>query len=91
MTKRGKTPSLISGSNGKPILVCAQRKRTCKRCECSIYSGSKLFEYPKSGNGFSNRQSICLSCFKEIIDQTESDLSKIRDDWTKAFDKTTNT
>lgn len=84
MAKRGKPPSLISGTNGKPKLVCATRKRTCKRCGGSILSGRKLFEYPKSGNGFSNMQPICFSCFKEIIDQTESDLAKIKDIWEKA-------
>ena len=87
MAKRGKIPSLISGSNGKPKLICASKKRTCKRCQSSINAGQKLFEYPKSGNGFSNMQPICLSCFKEIIDQTESDLSKIKEYWVKASEE----
>jgi len=86
MAKRGKAPSLISGSNGKPNLVCATRKRECKRCHSEINSGVNLFEYPKSGNGFSNKQSICLSCFKEIIDQTQKDLDQIRDDWIKSIE-----
>jgi hypothetical protein len=84
MAKRGKIPSLISRSNGKPNLVTATRKRTCKRCQCLINAGQKLFEYPKSGNGFSNLQPVCLSCFKEIIDQTESDLLKIKENWREA-------
>jgi len=47
MAKRGKTPSLISGSSGKPSISEAKRRRNCNRCECNIKMGEKLFEIPK--------------------------------------------
>ena len=56
MTKRGKTPSLISGSSGKPSTAKAKKRRDCNRCKCNIYLGDKLFEIPKSGGGFSNKK-----------------------------------
>lgn len=78
MVKRGKTPSLISGSSGKPSIAEAKRKRECKRCNHHINMGEKLFEIPKLGGGFSNKKPYCISCFKEILDQTYKDLDLLK-------------
>ena len=77
MAKRGKTPSLIAASNGKPSITEAKRKRNCKRCECKINKGEKLFEIPKTNTGFSDKKSFCKSCFREILDQTKKDINKL--------------
>ena len=83
MVKRGKTPSLISGSSGKPSIVEAKKRRNCSRCGCDINMGEKLFEIPKIGGGFSNRKPICKSCFRKILDQTEKDLDELKSSWGK--------
>ena len=80
MAKRGKVPSLLSGSNGKPRKTVADRSRTCKRCGASIGAGSTLYEIPKTTSGFSNKESVCLTCFDEIIRQTQMDLDLLRDE-----------
>lgn len=83
MAKRGKTPSLISGSNGKPSTTEAKKRRNCKRCNCNINLGEKLFEIPKTGGGFSNKKPYCISCFKKILDQTKKDLGVLESIWNK--------
>ena len=74
-TKRGKIPSLITGSSGKPVKVVAKRQRSCGRCSCSISSGSSCFEVPKVGVGFSNKKTYCENCFKEVLKKTKEDLT----------------
>lgn len=77
MAKRGKTPSLLTGSSGNPSIVTAKRKRICRRCNCNINKGEKLFEIPKIGSGFSEKKSMCKLCFGEILDQTRKDLDAL--------------
>ena len=81
MVKRGKTPSLISGSSGKPLIVEVKRRRNCNRCECNINMGEKIFEIPKIVGGFSVKKPICKLCFREILDQTKKDLDKLESSW----------
>lgn len=77
MAKRGKIPSLISGVNGRPNLVRAQRKRTCSRCGGEILSGEQLFEIPKSQSGFNSPKPFCLTCFDDVLRQTQKDLDEL--------------
>ena len=77
LKKRGKIPSLISGSSGKPVKVTAKRQRPCIRCSCDIASGSSCFEVPKVGGGFSSKKTYCKSCFKEVLEKTKEDLSSL--------------
>jgi hypothetical protein len=74
---RGKTPSLISGSSGKPILVEAGRLRSCTRCKGDILKGVKCFEIPKIGGGFTPKKPYCSDCFSEILQETKSDLDQL--------------
>jgi len=73
--KRGKTPSLLTGSSGKPTKTIAQRCRSCSRCSANISKGEVCFEIPKVGGGFTNKKPFCPDCFKEILTQTKKDLS----------------
>lgn len=75
--KRGKTPSLITGSSGKPVKVTAKRSRPCGRCSSSISSGEICFEVPKVGGGFSSKNTFCVNCFKEVLTQTKKDLDEL--------------
>lgn len=76
-TKRGKVPSLLTGSSGKPSMVIAKKKRTCYRCNGHIEGGAKCFEIPKLGGGFSTKRACCKNCFREILYQTQKDLKDL--------------
>ncbi len=73
--KRGKTPSLITGSSGKPTKALAKRSRSCHRCSLAISLGEVCFEIPKVGGGFASKKTFCTECFKEILTQTKKDIA----------------
>jgi hypothetical protein len=77
--KRGRTPSLLTGSSGKPTKTIAQRCRKCTRCSANISKNEVYFEIPKVGGGFTNKKPFCLECFKEILNQTKIDLSALEE------------
>lgn len=80
MTKpRGKTPSLLSKTNGKPCDETAKRTRKCCRCEGSIKKGSVFFIVPSTKAGFPYDKSFCLECFGNTLSQTEGELKELRD------------
>jgi hypothetical protein len=73
---RGKTPSLISGNAGSVKFVKAEKMRTCKRCHENIHKGIDCVEVSKPGS--MGHRTYCLTCFSKIIDQSKTDLQKIR-------------
>jgi hypothetical protein len=76
MAPRGRTPSLIGGGAGaSKIGVVAKSKRTCKRCEKSITSGSKCVEVAKPGT--MGHRTYCENCFQGIIAQSKLDLEAL--------------
>ncbi len=76
-TPRGKTPSLLSGSNGRPNQVDALRARKCSRCSASITKGDVCYEIPKTNAAFASNKTVCIACFKLILDQTRKELEAI--------------
>jgi hypothetical protein len=77
---KGKIPSLISGSSGRPEMASAQRVRKCVRCKTSVAKGNNCFEIPKPGGGFSSKKTFCLECFGNILNQTQIDIDKLKID-----------
>lgn len=77
MAKSGPTPSLITGSSGKPTMVVTKIQRKCSRCSNKIVGGHKCFEIPKVGSGFNTKKTFCSTCFKEVLEQTRKDLEKL--------------
>jgi hypothetical protein len=75
---KGRTPSLIGSSNGRPSVVVAQRKCQCTRCSDDILGGTRCFDIPKTGTGFSRKKRYCEDCYRRIIEQTTVDLDLIR-------------
>lgn len=75
---KGKTPSLIGSSNGRPKKVAVIKKSTCYRCGCDILVGQECFGIPKSGP-FSNVKRYCRVCFDNIIEQTKKDLKEVEE------------
>jgi len=80
MVKRGKIPSLLTASSGKPAAVIAKKRRTCVRCSNKIEGGSKCFEIPKVVSGFTKKSPHCTVCYQEILEQTRKDLEKLEAD-----------
>lgn len=72
MAKRGKTPSLIGGAAGACKFEVAKKKRTCKRCDCSILKGTDCIEVNIPTTMGS--KSYCVNCFMEVLKQTQKDL-----------------
>lgn len=73
---RGKCPSLISGSLGRPKFEVAMRKRTCKRCHSAITAGTKCVSIPVPGS--MGDKTYCCNCLLRIIERSQKDLGGIR-------------
>ena len=81
MTKslpRGKTPSLIGGTNGRPKRANVKALCKCYRCSDNLVKGTPCIEIPKLGQGFSTVRRVCDECFQLILVKTESDLAEIK-------------
>jgi len=76
-TPKGKTPSLIGSSNGRPQRVIVKRKSDCSRCHGDILPGQDCFGIPKVGSGFNTLKRYCNECFKNVLGQTQKDLDEI--------------
>ena len=78
MTKpKGKTPSLMSMSTGKPKRHSCGKATPCNRCKEQIPKGESCFVIPKLRNGFTEKPIHCDNCVALIIEQTKSDLKII--------------
>lgn len=75
--KKGKTPSLIGSGAGSVKSVTSGRLRYCKRCEMGIAKDSICIEVSIPGSMGS--KTYCTTCFAEILDQTEKDIAKLRE------------
>jgi hypothetical protein len=75
---RGKTPSLIGSSNGRPKRVTVVRKSECCRCHGDIQPGQDCFGIPKAGSGFSSVKRFCKECFQNVLVQTNKDLEEVK-------------
>ncbi len=75
---RGKVPSLISTNNGGITYTEVKRSGNCSRCKCVLTKGVKVGLLRVAKAGFSNNKRLCLSCVKEIVIKTQSDLDKIK-------------
>jgi hypothetical protein len=74
---KGKTPSLISMSTGKPAVHTCGRATECDRCSHGVATGATCFHIPKMKNGFTSKPIFCLTCTADIIAQTKIDLQAL--------------
>jgi len=75
---RGSTPSLIGGTNGKPLRAMAGKKCDCYRCHDVLIKGQLCIDIPKLGGPFAGTKRVCNDCFKQILDKTALDLQALR-------------
>jgi len=74
---RGKTPSLIGGSLGRPVCTIAGRACSCSRCQTDIVKSEKCYDVPQPQKQFSNSRRFCVSCFKQVLKKSEEDLKAL--------------
>lgn len=78
MTPKGKTPSLIGGSLGRPKEAVAGKRCECSRCHEAITKGTKCYDVPQPGTAFSNTRRFCAECYKKVLQQTTIDLTELK-------------
>jgi hypothetical protein len=77
MTPKGKTPSLISGSLGRPNRATAGKSCSCSRCDAKIEKGCACFDVPQPSKPFNSRRRFCSRCFTAVVAKTREDLTEI--------------
>lgn len=75
MGKRGKTPSLLAISTGKPEPHTCGKGTDCDRCDELVAKGDRCFRLPKVKSGFTRHPIFCVGCTIAIIEQTKIELS----------------
>ena len=77
-TPKGRVPSLIGGTNGRPVRVEVQRRSECSRCDDEIVAGTSCIAIPELGGAFANKRRVCDACYQAILKQTSDDLEELR-------------
>ena len=73
MTK-GKTPSLIGASLGRPRKKTCGRETPCSRCRVGIPKGDDCYDVPQPTKPHSATRRFCAKCFGGVLEQTKRDL-----------------
>lgn len=71
---RGKTPSLIGASLGRPKQVASGRRSACSRCHQDILKGATCYDVPQVNKPHSATRRFCQTCFDNVLEQTRRDL-----------------
>jgi hypothetical protein len=72
---KGKTPSLIGSSLGRPSAVFAGRLCACSRCKAGIAKGDRCYDVRQPTAKFSSSRRFCQTCFAKVLEQTRNDLA----------------
>ena len=76
-TPKGRVPSLIGGTNGRPVREDVLRRSKCYRCEDELVAGTSCVAIPKNG-AFTSKRRVCDACYQAILKQTSDDLEELR-------------
>lgn len=74
---KGKTPSLIGSSLGRPRSAVAGRSSPCSRCHEDIPMGEKCYDVPQPQKKFASTRRFCSTCFRDVVEQTKQDLAEV--------------
>jgi hypothetical protein len=80
MTKKipkGRVPSLIGSTNGRPVRMDVKRRSECYRCEDDLPAGTPCIAIPQLGGGFATKRRVCDACYHAILKQTSEDLEEL--------------
>ena len=75
MAPRGKIPSLIGGTLGRPKRVESGKRTPCSRCHRDILKGATCYDVPQLRKPHESTRRFCQHCFDEILKQTQKDLN----------------
>ncbi len=78
MPPKGKTPSLIGGSLGRPVHATAGKRCPCSRCKGYILKGSACFDVPQPSKTFNSPRRFCVECFASVLAETRTDLDALQ-------------
>lgn len=76
---KGRTPSLIGSSLGRPTKETCGRRCPCSRCGNDIIKGEDCYDIPQPLKPHSATRRFCRACFEKVLEQTKRDLEKLRD------------
>lgn len=74
---KGKTPSLLAISTGKPEPYTCGKSTPCDRCEQTVEKNERCFRIPRMKSGFTNHPIFCITCTVAIIEQTRIELAAV--------------
>lgn len=72
---RGKTPSLIGSSLGRPEKKTCGKSTPCSRCAVDIPKGADCYDVPQPLKPHSSTRRFCPGCFANVLEQTRRDLA----------------
>ena len=75
---KGKTPSLIGSSLGRPSVATAGKLCKCSRCGSGIAMGVKCYDIPQPKKPFGSPRRFCVDCFQQVLEQTGQDLAALK-------------
>ena len=74
---KGKTPSLINSSLGRPSKKICGRVTPCSRCREGIAKGEDCYDVPQPKKPHSSTRRFCAECFGGVLKQTKRDLEDL--------------
>lgn len=74
---KGKTPSLIGSSLGRPSKQTCGRSTPCSRCGEAIAKGNECYDVPQPTKPHASTRRFCADCFKGVLEQTSRDLEEL--------------
>ena len=74
---KGKTPSLIGSSLGKPAKATSGKKCECSRCREAIAKGEDCYDVPQPLKPHSATRRFCRACFRDVLERTKRDLTAL--------------
>lgn len=74
---KGKTPSLIGSSLGRPRAASAGKACACSRCKGGIARADKCYDVPQPSKPFASTRRFCDGCFKDVLAETKRDIAEL--------------
>ena len=74
---KGKTPSLIGSSLGRPSKKTSRRKTPCSRCGEGIAKDEECYDVPQPKKPHASSRRFCAECFAGVLQQTKRDLENL--------------
>jgi uncharacterized 2Fe-2S/4Fe-4S cluster protein (DUF4445 family) len=74
---KGKTPSLIGSSLGRPVAATAGKKCACSRCDAVLVKGDRCIDVPQPNKPFNSSRRFCVDCFAQVLARTKADVTAL--------------